>query len=74
MSIANFFKKKDKLDYTRMVVCPLEGKKYFPEKGKNICPACGREFENPVGGPEHTIRMRKSNGHEIYFCEGGFEE
>lgn len=54
MNVANFFKKKDKLDYTRQVSCPkhMGYKRYFMEKGKNICPACGeivKEGNNPDG-------------------------
>ena len=46
--VANFFKRKDKLDYNRFVRCPLpgsSGKQYVMEKGSHICPCCGEDLE-----------------------------
>lgn len=50
--VANFFKKKDRLDYNRFVTCPVagsSGKKYVMEKGKDICPCCGQDTKIYTG-------------------------
>lgn len=60
--VANFFKKKDRLDYNRFITCPSSGsrgKQYVMEKGKNICPCCGVDFDSDtIADPDlvgHTM-------------------
>lgn len=55
--VANFFKKKDKLDYSRQVSCPktMGYKRYFMEKNKNVCPACGEIVKNGNNHDGHYV-------------------
>jgi len=82
MSVANFFKKKDRLDYSRQVTCPVAKKRYVPEMAvKNveglgpctICPACGAAIPERIN--QKAFVVTTTDGHRMaYWHEGGFKE
>lgn len=67
MSI-NFFKKKDKLDYSREIWCPVAKKRHNMELGKNICPMCGEVIPERVN--KKTFLVQTQDDHRVrYFPE-----
>ena len=66
--IKNFFsKKKDRLDYTRTIFCPIAQKHYIPEIGSNVCPACGEII--PDRNDRKTFLVQTPDDHRMSFTE-----